>query len=324
MPVQVGNGPYSLAGVGDPSVCVFGASPLLTITIEADAQGCPEVHVHAGGQGFWVARMVAELGVRVRLCGAFGGETGRFLPDMMREVGIDVLAAERAGANGAYLQDRRDGQRQQIVEAPATPLSRHDLDNLYSLTLAEAMESDVVVLSGTRSAEEMPAETYSRLASDAGRLGALVVGDLSGEPLQEAVDGGLTVLKASHEDLVSDGEAASEALPDLVETARRFARRGVRCMVISRADEPTLALLDGRLIQAEAPSLNAVEHRGAGDSMTAAIAAALARKAPFEQAIRLGVAAGAANVTRRGLATGHRQVIEQLAARVELREVEEM
>ncbi|HEX5510165.1 MAG TPA: PfkB family carbohydrate kinase [Actinomycetales bacterium] len=310
--------------MGDPSVCVFGASPLLTVTVEADAQGCPEVHVHAGGQGFWVARMVAELGVRVRLCGAFGGESGRFLPEMMREVGVEVLAAERAGSNGAYVQDRRNGQRQQIVEMPATPLSRHDLDNLYSLTLAEAMESDVLVLSGTRSAAEMPAETYSRLASDVRRLGAFVVGDLSGEPLQQAVEGGLTVLKASDEDLVSDELAASRALPDLVETARAFARRGVRCVVISRAAEPALALVEGRLLTAEAPSLNAVEHRGAGDSMTAAIAAALARKAPFDDAIRLGVAAGAANVTRRGLATGHRPVIEQLAARVELRELEEM
>jgi 1-phosphofructokinase len=324
MPVRAGCRTDSLAGVGDPSVCVFGASPLLTITIEVDPQHCPEVHVHAGGQGFWVARMAAELGVRVRLCGAFGGETGRFLPEMMREVGVEVLAAERAGANGAYVQDRRDGQRQQIVEMPATPLSRHDLDNLYSLTLAEAMDSEVVVLTGTRSAEEMPAETYSRLASDAARLGAMVVGDLSGEPLQQAVDGGLTVLKVSHEDLVSDGVSASQELPDLIETARRFAGKGVRCMVISRADEPALALVDGRLLTAEAPSLNAVEHRGAGDSMTAAIAAALARQAPFEDAIRLGVAAGAANVTRRGLATGHRQVIEQLATRVDLRELEEM
>ncbi len=324
MPVRAGNGADSLAGVGDPSVCVFGASPLLTVTVEADVQGCPEVHVHAGGQGFWVARMVAELGVRVRLCGAFGGETGRFLPEMMREVGVDVVAADRAGANGAYIQDRRNGQREQIVEMPATALSRHDLDNLYSLTLAEAMECDVLVLSGTRSAEEMPAETYSRLASDAGRLGALVMGDLSGEPLQQAVEGGLTVLKASHEDLVSDGVAPSGSLPDLVKTARRFADKGVRCIVISRADDPALVLLDGRLLEAEAPPLNAVEHRGAGDSMTAAIAATLARKEPYEQAIRLGVAAGAANVTRRGLATGHRQVIEQLAARVELRELEEM
>ena len=59
-------------------VCVFAPAPLLTVTIEskADGSGDDEIHVHAGGQGFWIARLVAELGVEVVLCGSFGGETG--------------------------------------------------------------------------------------------------------------------------------------------------------------------------------------------------------------------------------------------------------
>ena len=39
----------------------------------------PEVHLHAGGQGFWVARLAATLGAEVRLCCALGGEPGRVL-----------------------------------------------------------------------------------------------------------------------------------------------------------------------------------------------------------------------------------------------------
>lgn len=39
-------------------VAVFAPSPLLTVTIEAGAER-PEVHLHAGGQGFWVARLAA-------------------------------------------------------------------------------------------------------------------------------------------------------------------------------------------------------------------------------------------------------------------------
>ena len=59
--------------------------------------------------------------------------------------------------------------------------------------------------------------------------------------------------------------------------------------------------------------------RGAGDSMTAGIAAALARGEGFDVALRLGAAAGGLNVTRHGLASGHRQEIERLAAHVALR-----
>jgi 1-phosphofructokinase len=45
-------------------IAVFAPSPLLTITIEPGVDR-PEVHLHAGGQGFWVARLAATLGVDV-------------------------------------------------------------------------------------------------------------------------------------------------------------------------------------------------------------------------------------------------------------------
>ena len=56
--------------------------------------------------------------------------------------------------------------------------------------------------------------------------------------------------------------------------------------------------------------------------MTAGIAAALADGMSFDAAVRLGAAAGTLNVTRRGLASGERAAIEQLAERAELRPVE--
>jgi 1-phosphofructokinase len=50
--------------------------------------------------------------------------------------------------------------------------------------------------------------------------------------------------------------------------------------------------------------------------MFAAIGVGLARKMKPVEAVRLGMAAGALNVTRRGLGTGTRDEIEQLATHV--------
>jgi hypothetical protein len=55
--------------------------------------------------------------------------------------------------------------------------------------------------------------------------------------------------------------------------------------------------------------------------MTAGIAAALASGEGIETALRLGAAAGTLNVARRGLATGRRHDIDELARHVELRSV---
>src|ERR1035437_8287088 len=67
------------ATMNRPSLVVFAPSPLLTITVEDADTPRQEIHLHAGGQGFWVARMAALLGIRVSLCwraGVLGGQDG--------------------------------------------------------------------------------------------------------------------------------------------------------------------------------------------------------------------------------------------------------
>jgi 1-phosphofructokinase len=66
------------------------------------------------------------------------------------------------------------------------------------------------------------------------------------------------------------------------------------------------------------PKVTPVDRRGAGDSMTAGIAAGLARGRPMLEAVRLGAAAGALNATRRGLATGTADAIERFVKYVEI------
>ena len=44
---------------------VFSPAPQLTVTVEQGPDG-PDIHLHAGGQGVWQARMIASLGVPVR------------------------------------------------------------------------------------------------------------------------------------------------------------------------------------------------------------------------------------------------------------------
>jgi 1-phosphofructokinase len=95
--------------------------------------------------------------------------------------------------------------------------------------------------------------------------------------------------------------------------------QGARNVIVSRGPEPALALLEDRLVELSGPEFEAREHRGAGDSMFAAIAATIARGLPLDQALRMGAAAGALNAVRRGLGSGSRADIERLAGEVILR-----
>jgi 1-phosphofructokinase len=301
-----------------PRVLVFAPSPLLTVTIESRGSE-PDVHVHAGGQGVWVARMAAILGASVRLCGCFGGETGVLVRVLVEREEVEVVAVTVGEANAAYVHDRRSGEREVVAEMDPPALSRHEVDQLYGAVVLEALEADLCVLSGTPTPDVVPVDVYRRLAGDLRANGTAVVADLSGDQLRAAVDGGVDVLKVSHEQLMKDGRIDDNNEEQLVEAMRQLRADGAVNVVVSRADQPTLALVDDKSVEVAVPPLQPADTRGGGDSMTAGLAAALARGQGLEDALCLAAAAAALNVTRRGLATGDRDQIERMAAYVDLR-----
>ncbi|MEV4411287.1 PfkB family carbohydrate kinase [Catellatospora sp. NPDC049609] len=299
---------------------VFAPSPQLTVTVEQVGDE-EEIHLHAGGQGVWVARMIKSLGVRAVLCSAFGDETGRVVRNLILDEGLDLGAVEVAARNGAYVHDRRDGERTEVAQAPGRALSRHEQDELYNVALAEGLRAKVAVLAGVADEQVLPPDVYRRLARDLRRNGTTVVADLSGDYLTAVLEGGVDVLKVSHEELLRDGRAPDDAVPSLVAGLFTLREDGAANVVLSRAEHPALVLIDGEVFQVELPRLEPADHRGAGDSMTAGIAATLATGRELDEAVRTGAAAGALNVTRHGLGTGRADVIAQFTTRVRLTSV---
>jgi 1-phosphofructokinase len=299
---------------------VFAPAPLLTVTIEQQADAV-ELHVHPGGQGVWQARMVASLGVPVTLCVAVGGEVGAVVRRLLDEEDVTVRAVPRESGNGWYVHDRRNGSRAEIAEDSGEPMVRHDIDELYSVALAEGLRARVSVLSGAADPSVVDPQVYRRLAADLSAHGHTVVADLRGEQLAAVLDGGAGFVKVSHEEVIADGRAKDDSLRQLAAAARQLRQDGAASVLISRADQPALALLDDEMIQIRLPRLQVADHRGAGDSMTAGVAAVLARGGSLEDAVRTGVAAGALNVTRHGLGTGRADAVDALVSRVELERV---
>jgi 1-phosphofructokinase len=301
-------------------VTIFAPSPTLTVTVEEHG-GEPDIHLHAGGQGVWQGRMLARLGVTVTLCCCLTGEIGRTLRHLLEDEGLTVVGVERPGRGSAYVHDRRGGERRIIAETDGEALARHDLDELYGATLREGLESGLAILSGPAGEEALPADTYRRLASDLREGGARVVVDLSGKRLAAAVEGGVDVLKVSHDELARDGLLGDDSPGSVLDAMRELHRRGADAVIVTRSSDPLLLLDAEGFLEVESPRMEAVDTHGAGDSLTAGVAAGMARGESVREAIITGVAAGALNVTRHGLGTGDPDTIARLRESVRTREL---
>jgi 1-phosphofructokinase len=297
-------------------IAVVAPSPILTVTVESDG----DIHLHAGGQGFWVARQAARLGAKVTFCAAFGGETGTVLRPLIETEGIHIWGITADSRNGAYIHDRRSGARHEVAQSRGTNLSRHAVDDLYGAALATGMKAAVTVLTGTDPAGLVPAGFYGRIARDLGANGRTVIADLTGAELDAGVSGGLTLLKMSAETLATEGRARLDD-NGIVGWMLKVSGEGARQVIVTRGAAPALALLDGKLVTAVPPQTTPNDERGAGDSMMAAIAAALSAHSSLVDAFRHGVAAGAMNVTRSGLGTGRRDAIDAIAEHVQVTDV---
>ena len=296
---------------------IFAPAPLVTVTIEQPADEV-ELHIHPGGQGIWQARMITALDVSVTLCACAGGEMGRVLERSIADEGITLRVVHADTGTGWYVHDRRDGERVEIAEHPGQPLSRHDIDELYGLALAEGLRADICVLSGPAEPSVVPPDIYRRLAADLTNNGARVVADLSGDHLTAVCEGGLHLVKVAHDELVKDGRAKNDSERALVGAIRTLHDEGAESVVVSNADRPSIALLDGELYQVITPKLQAADTMGAGDSLTAGITAVLAKGGDLTDAVRTGAAAGAINVTRHGLGSGRADAIAELVRRVRI------
>ncbi|MBD3778682.1 MAG: phosphofructokinase [Micrococcales bacterium] len=323
----------------NPRVCVLAPTPILTVTLENGSDDVtPEIHVHPGGQGLWVARMAYSLGADVVVCGPFGGEAGTVLGHLAEVENLRVRRVSYAGGNGAYLHDRRGGERTELAFMPPARLDRHELDDLYGTVLVEALDADVCVVTGAYPTPLLPPSFFGRLVGDLRAAGVRTVADLSGKAAVAAAEAGADVLKMSHEELVEAGLAADDSVASLRAGARRLLRdvpappggQGadgvpagqVGAMLVSRAAEPALLVTAEGVAEIVPPSVTTVDHRGAGDSMTAGTAVGVGRGLRLTEAARLGAAAGALNVTRRGLGTGHREQIERFAEQITVREID--
>ncbi len=301
--------------------------PILTLTLNpavdiacATAEVVPQhkLRTHGdrmdpGGGGVNVSRVLHELGAATRAVVLSGGVFGRHLETLIAAEGVDVIPVPIAGTTriSMTVHDERAGQEYRFVgEGPM--IQPAEIEACRAILAAQ--DSDWLVISGSLPRGVSP-DTLASLVRSAHAASRQVVVDTSGPALRAAIGQGLALIKPS---LREFEELVGRPLPDAAsqdEAALRLVREGAaaRIAVSLSAAGALLATAEG-VVRRPAIPVRAVGTVGAGDSFLAAMVLALARGGPPTDALRWGLAAGAAAVMATGTARPRRETIEALHA----------
>ncbi len=303
---------------GPPRVALFAPNPLLAVTLELEGTERERVHFHAAGQGVWVARMVACMGAESVLCGFLGGESGDLLGGLLGVLGGERRLVGTASASGCYVTDRRSGERLPLTCALSDPPSRHELDELVSITCAEAIADRWLVVTNPLPGDALPLDVYGDLVTDARAGGARTLVDLSTPRLDSALRGEPDLVKLNDWELAEFVGGPVSDPSRLRAAAERLREGGAQAVVVTRGERPALVLAGEQAWWLTSPRLTRGFREGCGDAMLGALVAAWAQGEPLERALMVGAAAGAANFLRHGLGSASREVVEQLLESVAL------
>ncbi len=282
------------------------------------------IALDAGGKGVNVSRALAVYGAQTHAIMIGAALGAAWFRDVLNECGVPytMVMAEGVTRSNITLVEA-DGTVTKINE-PGVTLDAAIIAKVESALADLALDGAWVVFAG-RLNPGAPDDTYLRLARFAKERGARVAVDVSGRPLDVALEAGtVDLIKPNQHEL---GEIVGRSLAninDVIVAAREVISRGVATVVCSLGRDGALYITKDEVLHAECSEVIQGTPVGAGDILLATFIGGGADADALEAAVRWSAAsvklpgtaiptkeqASAIRVTRHAVPELTRQLIE--------------
>jgi 6-phosphofructokinase 2 len=278
---------------------------------------CQAPTYEPGGGGINVARAIRTLGGDALACFPVAGPAGTLLQQLLEAEGVPQRPVPVAGWTRENLNVLEEVSGRQFRFCMPGPALSEAEWSAFLHWLRELRPAPAFVVASGSLPPGVPAEFYAHVAATVRELGSRLVLDTSGAPLARAVDAGVYLLKPSlHEFRTLMGEP-DVGEPQLASLGSMVVKRGwCDVLVLSLGQGGALWITGSEWERLAAPAVPIKSSVGAGDSMVAGIVLSLSRGQPLREAVRFGVAAGAAAVMNPGTALCRREDVERLYPQV--------
>jgi len=295
----------TVAGHRIVTLCMNPALDITTSTgtvLPTDKMRCGATRYDAGGGGVNVAHIAQMLGAAATAVFPGGGPSGEMLNSLLMAEGVVTHRIEIGGSTreSFTINELSTGLQYRFV-VPGPELTLAEQTECLLRLRGVATSAAIVVASGSLP-PGVPEDFYQQVANICIDLDAILLMDTSGGGLTH-VDSGVFLVKPSLREL---REAVGRELTTDAEqlaAAQELVAAGVaRYVLVSKGSQGALlASRDGGKLFAPV-SVPPGSGVGAGDAMVAGIAVGLVRGWDLSQAVRLGIASGAAKLLTPGTA----------------------
>lgn len=282
--------------------------------VATDKVRCGVPRRDPGGGGINVARVLTALGEPATAVFPSGGHSGRALEDLIASEGVraHTVTIRRSTRESFTVNEERTGLQYRFV-LPGPELAAVEVDACLHALVSTAQGARFVVASGSLP-PGVPVDFFQTVADVVSGVGARLVVDTSGPPLR-ALRRGVYLLKPSVRELRDYVGHDLRSVDDQLAAARAIVDRGVcSVVVVSLGADGALHVTEEGAERTPTLRVPVVSGIGAGDSMVAGIVFGLTRGWELREAVRYGVAAGAATIGSPGTALCDRAEVDRCYA----------
>ena len=274
--------------------------------------------IQIGGKGVNVARVLSQLGERVRLY-AFLGEMGAqdFRREMEPRCACSFITVGGACRTTVNIIDRRNAKETVITEAGPTVCGEH-VAALVQQLCEHVQPGDIVCCSGSIIAGA-PQDIYARVSAIAARRQAKCALDCNARALPASLAGAHYALgKPNERELCALlGHERTQDAQALVRLARRMMNT-YDALIVSMGAQGGVWADARHAFVARVPQLDVISTVGSGDAALAGALCALARGMDAKDALRLSMACGAANAIKPETGSVRPQDVRDIFERIQI------
>ena len=269
--------------------------------------------VEPGGGGVNASRAIGKLGGTSACVYLAGGHTGDTLRQLLdREVIEQHPLRSSAQTRESFMVFDEATQQQYRFVPDGYPVAEADWTTTLRTASSLLSEGDYLVASGSLP-PGVPTDYYAQVTQVAHERAAKVIVDTSGEALQQAVAGGVYLLKPNLGELSTLTSQQAITAPEQERLAQQLVEQGrAEVVVVSLGAQGAMLVTDAEVTYIAAPTVPKKTTVGAGDSMVGGMVLRLSQGWTVPDAVRYGVACGTAATMNHGTQLCQREDVENL------------